>query len=142
MYLLDTNIISELRKAKSGKANKNVIAWAKAVPTSHLFLSVVTLLELEMGILSVERKDPSAGIILRAWMDHHVLPAFSERILSVDVPIAQLCAKLHIPDPQPDRDAIISATALHHGMILVTRNIKDFKKTGVKILNPWTDDSI
>ena len=137
MYLLDTNVISELRKAKSGKADKNVTEWAKNVPASNLFLSVITILELETGILLVERRDPSQGAVLRAWLNAHVLPAFSERILTLDVAVAQRCAKLHVPDPQSDRDAVIAATALVHGMIVVTRNVSDFDQTGVEILNPW-----
>ncbi len=137
MYLLDTNIISELRKAKSGKANKNVIAWAKDASPSSLFLSVISILELETGILLVDKRDPSQGAVLRAWMNAHVLPAFSERILPIDVAVAQRCAKLHVPDPRSDRDAIIAATALTHGMTVVTRNVIDFNQTGVEILNPW-----
>lgn len=137
MYLLDTNVVSELRKAKSGKADKNVIAWAREVSPSSLFLSVITILELEAGILLVERRDPSQGAILRSWLEAHVLPVFSERILYLDVAVAKRCAKLHIPDPRSDRDAIIAATALVHGMTVVTRNISDFDQTGVEILNPW-----
>lgn len=137
MYLLDTNVVSELRKAKAGKADKNVIAWANQVSAAHLFLSAITLLELEMGILLVERRDPTQGALLRAWLDGHVLPAFSGRILPIDVPVAQRCAKLHIPDPRSDRDALIGATALVHGMTVVTRNIVDFQETGVTLLNPW-----
>lgn len=137
MYLLDTNVISELRKAKSGKSNKNVIAWAKTISPSNLFLSIISILELETGILLVERRDPSQGAILRSWMNTHVLPVFSERILYLDIAVAQRCAKLHVPDPQPDRDAIIAATALVHGMTVVTRNVSDFNQTGLEILNPW-----
>jgi predicted nucleic acid-binding protein len=137
MYLLDTNVISELRKAKSGKANKNVEAWANSVNVSHLFLSVITILELETGVLLIERKDAVQGAILRKWLNAHVLPAFSDRILVVDTAVAQCCAKLHVPDPQSDRDAIIAATAIVHGMTVVTRNVDDFKSTGVEILNPW-----
>lgn len=137
MYLLDTNVISELRKAKSGKANKHVVAWAKNVSPSSLFLSAITILELETGLLLVERKDPSQGATLRAWLDTHVLPAFSERVLPIDTAVALRCARLHIPDPKSDRDAIIAATALVHGMIVVTRNTSDFDKTGVELLNPW-----
>lgn len=137
MYLLDTNVVSELRKAKSGKANKNVITWAKSIPPSSLFLSVISILELETGVLLVERRDPSQGAILRSWLNAHVLPVFSERILYLDIAIAQRCAKLHAPDPRSDRDAIIAATALVHGMIVVTRNNSDFDQTGVDILNPW-----
>ncbi|MFN7095965.1 MAG: type II toxin-antitoxin system VapC family toxin [Gammaproteobacteria bacterium] len=137
MYLLDTNIISELRKAKSKKYNKNVIAWANSVSAKSLYLSVITILELETGILLLERRDPAQGAILRSWLNAHVLPAFSERILAVDIAVAQCCAKLHVPDPRSDRDAIIAATALVHGMTIVTRNVDDFEPTGVEILNPW-----
>ena len=137
MYLLDTNVVSELRKAKSGKADKNVEAWANSVSASGLYLSVITVLELETGILLVERRDNAQGAILRSWLNTHVLPAFSDRILVVDTAIAQRCAKLHVPDPRSDRDAIIAATALVHGMTVVTRNVDDFKATGVEIINPW-----
>jgi predicted nucleic acid-binding protein len=137
MYLLDTNVISELRKVKSGKANKNVEAWANSVNVSHLFLSVITVLELETGVLLIERKDTVQGAILRSWLNAHVLPAFSDRILVVDTAVAQSCAKLHVPDPQSDRDAIIAATAIVHGMTVVTRNVSDFEASGVKILNPF-----
>lgn len=137
MYLLDTNIVSELRKAKSNKADKNVLTWAKSVSATELFLSVITVLELEMGVLLVERRDPSQGALLRSWLNTHVLPTFSERILVVDTAIAQCCAQLHVPNPHSDRDAIIAATALVHGMTVITRNIDDFKSTGVEIFNPW-----
>lgn len=137
MYLLDTNVISELRKAKSGKSDKNVIAWAKNLSPSSLFISAITILELEIGILSIEHRDPSQGAILRSWLNSHVLPVFSERILYLDVAVAQRCAKLHIPNPRSDRDAIIAATALVHGMTVATRNVCDFNQTGVEILNPW-----
>ncbi len=140
MYLLDTNIVSELRKAKSSKANKNVIAWAKKISPSSLFLSIISILELETGVLLVERRDPSQGAILRSWLNAHVLPVFSERILYLDIAVAQCCAKLHVPDPRSDRDAIIAATALVHGMTVVTRNISDFDQTGVDILNPWLEN--
>lgn len=135
MYLLDTNIVSELRKGT--KADSNVLSWARAVSTSSLFLSVITILEIEAGVLQKERKDPSQGAILRSWLDSHVLPSFSDKILNIDVAVALRCAKLHIPNPRSERDALITATALVHGLIVVTRNIKDFKETGVELLNPW-----
>ena len=140
MYLLDTNVVSELRKAKSGKSNPNVIAWAKDISPSSLFLSVITILELEIGVLSVERRDPVQGAALRTWLNSHVFPVFSERILYVDVAIAQRCAKLHVPDPRSDRDAIIAATALVHGMTVVTRNVDDFDYTDLAIINPWVNE--
>ncbi len=137
MYLLDTNVISELRKARFGKADKNVVTWANSVSAARLFLSVITVLELETGVLLLERRDPAQGAVLRSWLNLHVLPAFSDRILVIDTAVAQCCAKLHVPDPRADRDAIIAATASVHGMTVVTRNIDDFKPTGVEILNPW-----
>ena len=137
MYLLDTNVISELRKAKSDKADKNVVAWANTVSATSLFLSVITILELETGILLIERQDPKQGAVLRSWLNSHVLPAFSDRTLVMDTAVAQRCAKLHIPDPRSDRDAIIAATAMIHDLTVVTRNVDDFLPTGVAIVNPW-----
>lgn len=137
MYLLDTNVVSELRKQKSGKADEKVIAWAKSVPADSLYLSVITLVELEMGVLSIQRKDSKQGSLLRLWLDAQVIPAFSDRTISIDIPIAQCCASLHIPDPRSERDALIAATAIVNGMTVVTRNIPDFESTGVKVLNPW-----
>jgi predicted nucleic acid-binding protein len=139
MFILDTNVISELRKAKSGNANPDVIAWAGSIPVNQLFISVITVLELETGILQVERRDPVQGTILRVWMDEQVLPVFAERILAVDTGIALRCAKLHVPNRCAERDAVIAATALVHGMKVVTRNVADFEATGVIIVNPWQD---
>ncbi len=137
MFVLDTNVVSELRRAKAGKADKNVTAWAASVSPGSLFLSAITILELETGALLVERRDPAQGAILRAWLDGHVLPAFAGRVLAVDTAVAQRCARLHVPDPRADRDALIAATALVHGMTVVTRNVADFELTGVALLNPW-----
>lgn len=139
MYLLDTNVVSELRKAKSGRADRHVTAWASGVTASSLYLSVVTILELETGILLLKRRDPEQGAVLRAWMDAYVLAAFSQRVLPVDVAVAQRCAKLKVPDPCSDRDGLIAATALVHGMTVITRNIAHFERTGVEILNPWVE---
>lgn len=135
MYLLDTNVISELRKAKT--VHRRVKGWARSVSATTLFLSSISILELEIGILLVERRDPVQGKLLRSWMDGHVLPAFHERVLAVDTAVAQRCATLHVPNPRSDRDALIAATALVHGLTVVTRNVEDFEPTGVKILDPW-----
>lgn len=137
MFVLDTNVVSELRKAKAGKADRNVTAWAARVPAGGLFLSAITILELETGVLLVERRNPAQGAVLRAWLEVHVLPAFAGRVLDVDTAIARRCARLHVPDPRAERDALIAATALVHGMTVVTRDRVDFEPTGVPILNPW-----
>ena len=141
MFVLDTNVVSELRRAKAGKANKNVTAWAAKVPAGGLFLSAITILELEIGVLLVERRDPAQGAILRVWLDSHVLPAFAGRVLAVDTAVARRCARLHVPDPRAGRDALIAATALVHRMTVVTRNVADFEPTGVPVLDPWNHDT-
>ena len=133
MYLLDTNVVAELRIAKSRKADQKVLAWANRVSPGSLFLSVITVLELEAGTLLMERRDPTQGAVLRFWLNTHVFPAFRDSILSVDTAVAQRCARL----PRPDRDTLIAATALVHGMTVVTRNVDDFVPTGVNVLNPW-----
>lgn len=139
MFLLDTNVVSELRKVRSGKADPNVAIWAQAASAGSLFLSVIVVHELELGTLLAERRDPSAGAILRIWLDEHVLPAFAERILPVDTVVARRSAALHVPNPRPVRDGLIAATALVHGMTVVTRNVADFLPTGVPVVNPWDD---
>lgn len=137
MYILDTNVVSELRKVRTGKADPNVAAWAEGTDAAGLFLSAITIAELELGILLRERKDPVQGAILRLWLDRHVLPAFSSRTLPIDAAVAQRYARLCVPDKRNEHDALIAATALVHGMTVVTRNVADFQPTGVTILNPW-----
>lgn len=137
MYLLDTDVVSELRKVRAGKADIRVAAWADSVETVDLFLSGISIEELEIGVLLAERRDPTRGAVLRVWLDRHVLPAFAGRILSLDAAIARSSARLHVPDPRPLRDAFIAATASAHGMTVVTRNVRDFEATGVPMLDPW-----
>lgn len=137
MYLLDTNVVSELRKVRFGKADRQVARWADGVNAKDLYVSVITVQELEIGVQLAERRDPAQGAIFRAWMDQYVLPAFAGRILSVDLAVAQRSAKLHVPNPRPVRDGLIAATALVHSMTVVTRNVSDFQGTGVALLNPW-----
>ncbi|MFZ0735257.1 MAG: type II toxin-antitoxin system VapC family toxin, partial [Candidatus Sulfotelmatobacter sp.] len=124
-----------LRKAK--KANQNVTKWAQLLPSETLYISVISVLELEIGILLIERHDQEQGAILRTWMSKHVLPTFSGRILAIDTAVAQRCAKLHVRGPRSDRDALIAATALVHGLTVATRNVADFEGMGVDVLNPW-----
>jgi predicted nucleic acid-binding protein len=137
MILLDTNVVSELRKAGSGLADANVVAWLSAEDASSFYLSAITVMELELGILLKARKDAAQGARLRAWMDSHVMPEFSQRTLSVDSAVALRCARLHVPDPRPERDSLIAATALVHGMTMVTRNVGDFAGMGLTLVNPW-----
>jgi len=141
MFLLDTIVVAELRKAHSGHADSGVVAWAAGVPADELFASAITILELELGVLLVQRRDPKQGALLRAWLDRQVLPAFAGRVLPVDTEVAKRCAALHVPDPRSDRDALIAATALVHHMTVVTRNTADFKDTGALLLNPWAVDA-
>jgi toxin FitB len=142
MFLLDTHVISELRKARSGKADPNVTAWVRPIPPTSFFLSVIVIQELEIGTLLAERRDQSKGAKLREWLNEYVLPSFSERILPIDAAVARRSAALHSPDSRPIRDALIAATALTHGMTVVTRNFADFESTGVQILNPWRDSEL
>lgn len=137
MFLLDTNMLSELRKAGDGRAEPHVINWVSSVDAGSLYVSAITLMELEIGILRIERRDAAQGALLREWMDKHVLPEFEQRTLAIDTAVALRCARLHIPDPRSERDALIAATALVHGMTVVTRNTADFAATGAPLLNPW-----
>ena len=137
MYLLDTNVVSELRKVRLGRADAQVARWAQEVAVAQLYISVITVHELEIGVLLLQRRDLAQGAVLRSWMDDYVLPAFAGRILLVDTAVVQRSAQLHVPDPQPFRDGLIAATALVHGMTVVTRNVADFARTEVALLNPW-----
>lgn len=138
MYLLDTNVVSELRKLPAGRANPGVVAWATSVPSAAMFLSVISAYELELGILLAERSDHAKGQVLRSWLNDTVLPAFEGRILPVDQAVAVQSATFHVPDPAPYRDAFIGATALIHGMTVVTRNALDFERfPNTEVLNPW-----
>ena len=134
MFLLDTNVVSEVA---SGKANADVVRWRLSVDREELHLSVITIYELEIGILLLARRDTTAALVLRNWMQNSVLQAYAGRIFQLDSIIAQRSASLHVPRSRPWADAMIAATALVHGMTVVTRNVSDFQSTGVKVLNPW-----
>lgn len=136
MFILDTNVVSELRKARAGRADRNVTAWAQSVPSSALYLSVITVMELENGIEAVRGRDQNQYGALRTWMDNFVLSAFAGRILDFDLPSAIRCAGLNRPQTKPLRDSMIAATALQHGMRVVTRDIGDFESM-VSVFNPW-----
>jgi hypothetical protein len=137
MFLLDTNVISELRRPD--KADRNVLAWANAVPAANFFMSAISILEIELGARLIGRKDAAQGAILRSWIDSQILARFEGRILAIDTAVARRCAQLHVPNPRAERDALIAATGLVHGLTVVTRNVEDFKPTDVALLNPWDD---
>lgn len=137
MFLLDTNVVSELRKAGSGRADPHVSAWAASVSAGSLYISAITVLELELGILQIERRDLTQGTLLRSWMTANVMPAFAGRVLSVDSAVSLQCAHLHVPNRRAERDCLIAATALVHSMTVVTRSVTDFQGTGAALLNPW-----
>lgn len=137
MYLLDTNVVSELRKASDGKADRKVLRWADSRDESELFLSVISLEELERGILLAERRDRRKGEVLRTWLESRVIPTFADRLLVVDAAVARRSAAIQVPDRLPEADALIAATALVHGLKMVTRNVAHFAPTGVEVVNPW-----
>ena len=134
MFLLDTNVVSELRRPH--RTNPNVAKWADSISPSDLFLSSISILELETGALLLARRDVGEGGLIRQWIEERVLTAFAERILAIDTTVARRCALLHVPDPKPYRDSLIAATALVHRLIVVTRNRADFEPMGVAVLNP------
>ena len=136
-YLLDTNVVSELRKIGDGKADANLAAWIDVEDAESFFISAITILELERGVVGVQRRDAAQGARLRAWLDNHVRPELAGRILSVDEAVATRCAHLHVPDRRNEADALIAATALVHGLTMVTRNVGDFEGTGLVVVDPW-----
>lgn len=135
MYLLDTNVVSEMRRRT--RMAPAVAAWAAQVPPMDLYLSVLSVMELETGALLVARRDPAQGHLLIDWIERNVLRAFDGRILPVDLAVVRRCAALHVPDPRPVKDALIAATAASHRLSVVTRNVRDFDGLGVPVLNPW-----
>lgn len=137
MFLLDTNVVSELRKAGDGKADRNVVRWIDAQDASGFFLSVLSIGEIERGVRLAERRDPRQAATLRNWLENRVIPSFGDRLLDVDAVVARRCAALQVPNRLPDVDALIAATALVHGLKMVTRNVADFAPTGVEVVNPW-----
>jgi predicted nucleic acid-binding protein len=137
VFLLDTNVLSELRRAH--KANAHLAAWAETVPSGHMYISSVTILELETGALLLSRRDKTHGRFICEWIEDRVLTAFDDRILPVDTAVARKCATLHVPDPRPYRDSLIAATAMVHGLTVVTRNPADFEAMHARVLNPWNN---
>lgn len=137
MFVLDTNAVSELRKVQFGKANARFVQWADSASPSDLYVSAITIMEIEIGAMQMERRDATQGAALRRWLENQVLPSFGGRVLPFDMDVARRCAHLPVPDRKNERDALIAATALVHSMTVVTRNVADFASTGVALVNPW-----
>lgn len=135
-YLLDTNVLSEIRKP-ARSANAGVRAWFAEQRPSELYVCVISILEIELGIARLERKDAAQAARLKEWLERDLLEVFERRLLSVDLAVARSAARMHVPDPRPERDALIAAVALTHGLTVVTRNVSDFQHLGVTVLNPW-----
>lgn len=135
-YLLNTNVISELRKSEQ-RADPRVRSWIASRDPSDLYLSVLTIMEIEIGIGRLNRRDSVQAGLLQTWLDDNLLKVFAGRILSVDLAVARRAARLHVPDPSPERDAIIAATAAVRGLTVVTRNVKDFELLDVAMVDPW-----
>lgn len=135
MHLLDTDVVFELRNAKAGASDPGLAAWAARATRSSLFISALTLLELESAVLRTERKDKAKAATLRDWLDSRVVPAFEGRILAVDAAIVRRRGHVPLAD---GRDALLAATALEHGLTLATREPAAFAKVPrLKVFNPW-----
>lgn len=141
MYLLDTNVISEIRKIRNGKANQGVAEWFFTTPLDELFLNDIVLLEVKQGaLLARHNNDLIKAQMLDDWADNQLPKQFGERILPISRHICLIASTLHIPNPRDRHDALIGVTALAHNLILVSRNQKDFKNIdGLKFFNPFIE---
>ena len=137
MYLLDTNIISELKKLDSGKIHPQVQRWAYSINLMQTKISVVSIIEIRTGILSLARKGQAQAASFDNWFTNRLLPAYRTRTLSVDTEVALICAQLHIPAKRPINDTYIAATAIAHNLTPVTRNVRDFQGLPLMLENPF-----
>jgi predicted nucleic acid-binding protein len=142
MFIVDTNVLSESRKITSGRIDPNVLRWLTDANPNDIYMSAITLMEIELGVLMMERRDARQGEILRRWLTSRIMPDFAARLLPIDAAVASRCAQLLAIRSRSERDVWIAATALVHGMTVVTRNVADFEATGVAVLNPWLARSV
>jgi len=133
-FILDTNVVSALRVRGRHLA---VEAWAAAHPVADLYITAMTVAELERGVIAKERADAAQGLILRRWFEDHVIPSFSGRVLPSDLPAARILATFRVPEHAPLGDALIGAVAQAAEMTVATRNTRHFQPLGVRCLNPW-----
>jgi toxin FitB len=127
-----------MRRISAGRGNPNVVGWFKAVDHSALYLSVITVLELELGCQLIERRDAAQGAVLRRWL-RGLLEGYRDRIIAIDSDIATRAASLHVPNPRESHDALIAASALIQRLVVVTRNVNDFEVDGLRVINPWAE---
>ena len=135
MILLDTNVVSELRKGD--RADTNVRAWLSSTDSEALFLSVLVVGELRRGIELVRRRDSASATALDRWLTT-VVRDYDDRILEVTADVAEAWAHMNVPDPLPVIDSLLAATAHVHGLTVATRNTKDIARTGVPVINPFS----
>lgn len=135
-FLLDTNVLSELRRPN--QAERRVLNWFGTIAPAETFISAISIAELEQGAVKAERKQLPHAPVLRAWIDTYILRIYAGRILPVDAIIALQYGRLQPPDPLAYADVMIAATALVHGLTVVTRNTRHFAAFSVPLLNPWT----
>lgn len=138
MYLLDTNVVSELRKP-ADRMNAQVRGWAAGFRSDDARLSAITISELSQWVAGTSRRDAQQGALLDRWLNQRVLAAYAGRILPVDTNVALIAGRLHLPDPRDYRDAFIAATAIHHHLTVVTRNVHDFAPMEISLLNPFEE---
>lgn len=134
MFLVDTNVFSETRKRR---VDPRVERWFAATPASQIHMSVITDFELERGMLLVQHREPAQATALRRWVDS-VRTGLSNPMLEVTPEIARVCAAIQVPHRRPLEDALLAATALHHDLTVVTRNVKDFDVPGLRVIDPFS----
>lgn len=136
MIIFDTNVVSELRKQSTDRCEPSVSQWSETIDISSTYLSVITVLEIELGIRQIERRDKKQAHILQSWFDQ-LMHVYEKRLVPIDKQVALRAAALHVPNPKPERDALIAACALRYGFTLATRNTKDFEHMALRLVNPW-----